>query len=120
MNMTQLIKTIYDDCTCPSAYVRQRSIHGDADDYKQMFEGMLQVGQYNGFFPAKVVAALKKHIKGICEITFGREYSPVLYIMPAKVEKNGVDVLIKMLKILGADECWEVNPETHEIRAWWD
>ena len=128
MNMTQLIKTIYSDCTCPSAYVRQRSIHGDTNDYDQMFDGMLQVGQYNGFFPAKIVTALKEHIKDICEISFGREYSPVMYITPMKKERNGkyvvssseVNVLIKMLKALGADECWEVNPETHEIRAWWD
>jgi len=128
MNMTKMIKAIYSDCSCSCAYVRERSIFGQESDYKQMFEGMLQVGQYNGFRPGHVVAALREHIKEISEISFGREYSPIMYITPAKVKKNGryfhsptrIATLIKMLKALGADEVWEVNPETHEIRAWWD
>jgi len=49
------------------------------EDLNQLF-AFMETLQYNGFEGKNAVAFLKKNIKKIYEIKFGREYSPVLYI----------------------------------------
>ena len=130
MNTFKLLETIFDDCSCPSAYVKCQSIHSEVSSYDDVFKFMSGL-VYNDFGGRKVVCALTKHINAIQEIRFGREYSPVMYVRPRMFDKHyrklqgaakrsRLASLLRLLKSLNADECWEVNPETHEIRAWWD
>ena len=124
-----LIQGVYVACQVPTF---------DEDKDAAVAELLRSIGgiKYNYFDGKKVAAALAARLKGIFNIRFGREYSPVLYVVPAveaDMTQESLDRLIdefkSMGKELGADEI-DTTPRpgcgtsrqltSAEIRLWWE
>jgi hypothetical protein len=120
------------------AYVKISTVPHDApyvvQPLKELFAAMLKIGRFNFFIPAKVIEYLTKAVKAndICEIRFGREYSPAMYLTVSMLNKRHERltdaifaakkerVLAEIKKAIGPDEVWFTGKDTAEIRCWWD
>jgi hypothetical protein len=82
-----------------------------------LYDCLRAVGRYNDFDPDKVTAKL---VMLNCEVTVGRECSPVLYIRPLDSETS--KWLITAMEAVRASEItWRRNEMGLEIlRVWWD
>ena len=80
------------------------------------------VGRFNSFNGPKIAKSLRKlAYKQACEISFGMEYSPVLYIRPFHRKdlpafKDDIFAVKLAMKTLKADEIGG----DEVVRAWWD
>ncbi len=89
------------------------------------------LGGYNEFDGPRVGKWIREHKDIIWKVRFGREYSVVMYITPvpfhlekprtkAQEKKLVKDMIDAGSIMLSAEESHLVNPQTLEVRYWWD
>jgi hypothetical protein len=120
MGARQILKAIYDDRSgvmfgTVGAYSRP----GDApQDFKDIvsFVSKLSWNELDGEAVADYVMQVAVLHK--VNVTFGREYSPVLYLgLVGATKGQEAKVMSALKRRFKADEVWKVGDE---IRAWWD
>lgn len=120
----KLLETMFsDNCQVLSCYV-QASVSVVRVSPKELSSDMvgmlefIETLRYNDFDGVSAVAFIKKHIKDIYTIRFGREYSPVMYFRMAVNTPEKRNAFANAInEALSPDECGWCG---EELRVWFD
>ena len=111
--LDDVLDDMYDNC------LTFRVSATDKPEFKNLLSFISGIKSCNNFKGAKVAKAIKnlveKNLVMFFHVSFGREYSPVIYL---RFNPKDAARVKKAVKDLEADEV--TQPDKFQLRLWWD